>query len=47
MRYTVNDIASTLGIGRGSQYKLANSVLFKTIHRGKMIQFPKDNLKID
>ena len=29
--YTVNDIATILGIGRASAYKLANSGLFKTI----------------
>ena len=29
--YTVNDIATILGIDRGSAYKLANSGFFKTI----------------
>lgn len=29
--YTVNDIASILGFGRATAYKLANSGLFKTI----------------
>lgn len=29
--YTENDIAAILRIGRGSDYKLANSVFFKTI----------------
>ena len=29
--YTENDIAAILRIGRGSDYKLANFVFFKTI----------------
>ena len=35
-KYTVNDIAAILGIGRATAYKLANSGLFKTIRIGNM-----------
>ena len=34
----MNDIATFLGIGRDSAYKLANSGLFKTICIGNMIR---------
>ena len=36
--YTVNDIATILGIGRASAYKLANSGLFKTIRIGGLAE---------
>ena len=42
--YTVNDIATILGIGRASAYKLANSGLFKTIRIGNMIRISRKSL---
>lgn len=49
--YTVNDIASILGIGRTSAYKLANSGAFKTIRIGNMIRISRksfeDRLKME
>ena len=43
--YTVNDIASILGIGRASAYKLANSGLFKTIRIGNMIRISRKSFE--
>ena len=45
MTYTVNDIATILGIGRGSAYKLANSKLFKTIRIGNMIRISRKSFE--
>ena len=39
--YTVNDIATILGIGRTTAYKLANSGAFKTIRIGNMIRISR------
>ena len=36
--YTVDDIASILGVGRTTAYKLANSGEFQTIRIGNMIR---------
>ena len=43
--YTVNDIATILGIGRASAYKLANSGLFKTIRIGNMIRISRKSFE--
>lgn len=43
--YTVNDIASILGIGRASACKLANSGLFKTIRIGNMIRISRKSFE--
>lgn len=43
--YTVNDIASILGIGRASAYKLDNSGLFKTIRIGNMIRISRKSFE--
>lgn len=43
--YTVNDIASILGIDRASAYKLANSGLFKTIRIGNMIRISRKSFE--
>ena len=39
--YTVNDIATILGIDRAMAYKFANSGLFKTIRIGDMIRISR------
>ena len=44
--YTVNDIATILGIGRASAYKLANSGLFKTIRIGNMIRISRKSFEV-
>lgn len=43
--YTVNDIATILGIGRASAYKLANSGAFKTIRIGNMIRISRKSFE--
>ena len=43
--YTVNDIASILGIGRASAYKLATSGVFKTIRIGNMIRISRKSFE--
>ena len=43
--YTVSDIASILGIGRASAYKLANSGLFKAIRIGNMIRISRKSFE--
>lgn len=43
--YTVNDIATILGIGRASAYKLANSGAFKTIRLGNMIRISRKSFE--
>ena len=43
--YTVNDIATILGIGRASAYKLANSGAFKTIRIGNMIRISRKSIE--
>ena len=43
--YTVNDIATILGIGRASAYKLANSGLFKTIRISNMIRISRKSFE--
>lgn len=40
-KYTVNDIADILGIGRAPAYKLANSGMLKTIRIGNMIRISR------
>ena len=41
----MNDIATILGIGRASAYKLANSGLFKTIRIGNMIRISRKSFE--
>ena len=43
--YTVNDIATILGIGRATAYKLANSGAFKTIRIGNMIRISRKSFE--
>ena len=43
--YTVNDIATILGIGRASAYKLANFGAFKTIRIGNMIRISRKSFE--
>ena len=43
--YTVNDIATILGIGRASAYKLANSGAVKTIRIGNMIRISRKSFE--
>ena len=43
--YTVNDIATILGIDRATAYKLANSGLFKTIRIGNMIRISRKSFE--
>ena len=43
--FTVNDISSILGIGRGSAYKLANSGLLKTIRIGNIVRISRGTVK--
>ena len=43
--FTVNDISSILGIGRGSAYKLANSGLLKTIRIGNIVRISRKSFE--
>ena len=43
--YTVNDIATILGIGRATAYRLANSGAFKTIRIGNMIRISRKSFE--
>ena len=43
--YTVDDIASILGVGRTTGYKLANSGLFKTVRVGNMIRISRKSFE--
>ena len=43
--YTVDDIASILGVGRTTAYKLANSGLFKTVRVGNMIRISRKSFE--
>ena len=43
--YTVDDIASILGVGRTRAYKLANSGLFKTVGVGNMIRISRKSFE--
>ena len=43
--YTVDDIASILGGGRTTAYKLANSGLFKTVRVGNMIRISRKSFE--
>ena len=43
--FTVNDISSNLGIGRGSAYKLANYGLLKTIRIGNIVRISRKSFE--
>ena len=43
--FTVNDISSILGIGRGSAYKLVNSGLLKTIRIGNIVRISRKSFE--
>ena len=43
--YTMSNIATILGIGRASAYKLANSGLFKAIRIGNMIRISRNSFE--
>lgn len=43
--YTMSNIATILGIGCASAYKLANSGLFKAIRIGNMIRISRDSFE--
>lgn len=43
--YTVDDIASILGVGRTTAYKLTNSGLFKTVRVGNMIRISRKSFE--
>ena len=43
--YTVSDIATILGVGRASAYKLANSGLFQTIRIGNTIRISRKSFE--